>query len=390
MLERTIYLPAPGPDTAQWCQVNYIDGDLTREEMLNTSAESDTYRGFQRRTSTDNGHHWSELEDLPDVARQLAGGGVVEFRRGKTYDRGGGVLFARSMLRTWPGLPLYTFSWGDHEHPFSDHTFMAENGGEARLLKYEDGPDYDPGQPFADQFTRTNRAYAGTGMAFAEDGAAYFPMVCYRPGAEFSQNRGGVVLMRRRAKSAGEWLPSNQVFIEPERSARGLLEPDVAVLRDGRVMVINRGSHTATTAGRKWVSLSADGGKSLGPIEELRYADGTRFYSPSSIHRFVRSSRNGVLYWVANIVDAPPSGNRPRYPLQIAAIDEERAAVVRESVVVIADRRPDEPEGLALSNFGLLENRETLDLEIYITHQGGTQDHPWHAPVYRYVFSPPV
>ena len=293
MLPRELYLPPAGDDKAQWMTICYIDGALTREEVHSTSGESDAYFGFVRRISTDNGRTWSTPQPIPNVTQQLPDGGMADYPGNTIFDPALGIAYQKRMLRTWPGMKLYTYNWSDHEHPYSDHTFVVENGVD-RLMRYEDGPDYDPERPFDPAFTVTNRAYYGVGMALGSDGAAYFPIVCFKPGAEFSYNRAGLVLMRRDP-ATGQWAASTQQYLTPEESSRGLLEPDVAVLKDGRILIICRGSDTPTTPGRKWFSVSEDGGKTLSPLEELRYDDGSRFYSPSSIHRLVRSARNGRL-----------------------------------------------------------------------------------------------
>ena len=387
MLPRELYLPASGEDAAQWCKVNYIDGGLTREEIHYTSAASDAYFVFERRISRDNGRTWSAPEPIPDITRQLPGGGMVTHLCGCHFDPHVGILYEKRMLRLWPGMEMYTYNWKDHKHPYNDHSFVVENAKVTKLLKYEGGPDYDLNNPFDPTFCTANRAYIGTGMAFAPDGTAYLPLVCYRPGEGYSLIAGGVVLMRRNP-ATGEWLPSTQQYIDPQKSSRGLLEPDVALLQDGTLLVVCRGSNTAATPGRKWFTLSTDGGKTLSPVQEFRYSDGSQFYSPSSIHQFIRSSKNGKLYWLANIVETPPKGNSPRYPLYIAEIDEDKVAVRKESLVVVDDRGEGESEALQLSNFSVLENREKLDIEIYITRIGGNPEHFWQGPVFRYLLSP--
>jgi hypothetical protein len=197
---------------------------------------------------------------------------------------------------------------------------------------------------------------------------------------------GGLVLMRNKA-GTDEWVPSNTVYLPPEVSSRGVLEPDAAVLTDGRILVVVRGSDTPRTPGRKWMTWSDDGGRTLRPLEEFRYNDGSRFYSPSSIHRFIRSGRNGKLYWITNIVPEPPSGNRPRYPLQIAEIDEDSVSVKRNSLTAVDDREPGEPDIIQFSNFHVIENRETLNFEIYMTRLGEDPADPRKSGVYRYVFN---
>ena len=385
-IQRQLYLPAAGEDAAQWCSVSYWDEGLTRIETHRTSAESDAYLDFKQRFSSDNGKTWKPFENLPKVVQELPGGGMVTYPGNYFYDSTLKIRYQIRMRRLWPGLPAYTYNWGG-EHPFVDFTFVLENGRE-KQMKYESGQDYNAATQFDSTYCAFNRAYWGTNLGIAKDGSAYFPMVCYRHGNEYSFSKGGVVLMRRDP-ATGNWSASNQIYIEPELSSRGLLEPAVAILKNGVILIVCRGSNTETTPGRKWFSISTDGGKTLSPICEFKYHDGTSFYSPSSIHDFIRSSRNGKLYWLANIVPNPPKGNSPRYPLVIVEIDEENIGVKKGSEIIIEDRRDNEPERIQFSNFSLLENRETFDFEIYVTRLGENAEHSWQAPVYRYIFSPP-
>src|SRR5438552_14033888 len=87
----------------------------------------------------------------------------------------------------------------------------------------------------------------------------------------------------------------------PDLSSRGLMESETAELKDGRVLVVWRGSSTAKTPGRKFYSVSSDGGRTLSPISEWKYDDASPFYSPSSYHRMIRHSQTGKLYWLGNI-----------------------------------------------------------------------------------------
>ena len=175
---------------------------------------------------------------------------------------------------------------------YFDHVFVSEDDGPSRLLRYEAGADYDPQEPFRPEFLDHNQAYLGNAPAFAPDGTVYFPVCVIR-------NRS-VVLMRREGAS-GEWKASNHCVIDSRLSSRGLLEPEAAVLRDGQILIVCRASNTSTTPGRKWRILSKDQGKTLDPVEAFTYENSEPFYSPSSIHRFIRSRRNVLLYWLANI-----------------------------------------------------------------------------------------
>lgn len=395
-IKMELYLPAPGEDAAQWIQVSYLDDGLTRKEVHTTSSASDAYLNWQERTSDNNGKTWSNFKVLEQVTLQLPEGGMVTLPGRYTYDPILDIMYQVSMRRLWPGSDMYTFDWQTGAHTYNDHAFILENG-HAKEFKYEPGPNFDPNNPFDSTYGVTNRSYLGQDVRIDKNGTAYFPMICYKSGEENVADKGGLVLMRRES-STGEWLASNRLFISPNISSRGLQEPDVTILKNGNLLIVCRGSNVKGKAhtvypdsleGRKWYSVSTDGGRTLSPINEFRYDDGSRFYSPSSIHRFIRSSKNGRLYWIANIVPHVPDGNRPRYPLYIAEIEEEIPAVRKNSLVVIEDRSKYEYEKIQFSNFSTLENRETLDIEVYITKIGSHADHPRQGPVYKYLFTPP-
>jgi hypothetical protein len=165
------------------------------------------------------------------------------------------------------------------------------------------------------------------------------------------------------------------------------MEPCVAELEDGRLLVIWRGSNTGKTPGRKWFSVSADGGRTLSSPKELTYDDGTRFYSPSSFHSMLRHSKTGKLYWLGNVCRRPPSGNSPRYPLVIAEVEERSPALKRSTVTRIDDRGEDDSPRLQLSNFSFFEDREAHAFEVYLTRIGEDPGDFWGANAYKYTLT---
>jgi len=182
------------------------------------------------------------------------------------------------------------------------------------------------------------------------------------------------------------WKKSNSIFVPRQVSSRGL-GGGVSELKNGNLLLIMRGTNTAKTPGRKWFSVSGNGGLTWGDIKDMRYDSGEQFYSPASDFQTIRSSKTGKLYWVGNICNEPPRGDRPRYPLQIVEIDEDGPSFRKDTVTVIDDRDPNrDSELLQLSNFSLLENRETQNIEIYMTRLGENID-PWRAKAYKYILS---
>ncbi|KPL12009.1 MAG: hypothetical protein AMS26_18910, partial [Bacteroides sp. SM23_62] len=185
---------------------------------------------------------------------------------------------------------------------------------------------------------------------------------------------------------------SNRIFLPRRVSTRGLVELDLSELKDGRLLLIMRGSNAGMDSlecpGRKWISFSSDGGLTWGKITDLRYDTGEQFYSPATFARTIRSTATGKLYCFLNINADPPVGNGPRYPLQVAEIDEEKICLKKETVTIIDDRHPElDSEHLQLSNFGLLEDRQSQQIELYLTRIGerGGGNEVWDADTYRYI-----
>ena len=89
---------------------------------------------------------------------------------------------------------------------------------------------------------------------------------------------------------------------------------------------------------------------------------------------------------VGNITPGAPKGNDPRYPLVIAEVDEEKAALKKSTVTVIDDRAEGQGENIQFSNFSLLENRETQALELWLTTYGQEvdPDDGYTADSYKY------
>ena len=383
---RSLYMRTPTEDSALCLSAGYLDGELTREEVFRSNIASDTFTDWGRRRSMDNGRTWTPTTPLDDMSIQLPAGGITKHMNAASYCDVLNMPLRIIMRRSWPGGRLYTFS-RDFNHPVRDHTFVLEDESREVMLNYEDGPGFDPDDPFANAFLDSNVAFRGVSFTWDEDGTVFYPIVCRSAEHNFSLVRGGVILMRRDPGS-GTWMPSNSQYIDPALSSRGLLEPDAAILADGSVLIVMRGANTGTTAGRKWMCISRDGGATITSVREFRYADGSRFFSPSSIHGFIRSKKTGRLYWIANICGEPPEGNLPRYPLCISEIDESVAGVRRESQTVIDDREEAESPHLKLSNFSVIENRETLDFELYMNrlHMKGNTSRT--ADVYKYVIDP--
>jgi len=417
-VEKYLHIPSPDSLTATTARVSYIgEGLLRRERRANASSSdwSDTHR---MRFSTDNGRNWSPWQLIYHKAPELNGfvqsGGPSQNGTGP-LDPASGMLIKPVFQRIISGDPreaMHTVWSGDRR--FSDHGFYqlsADNGAswdDGHLLKYEKGPDYDPENWGDPEFFRTNEMYIGDLCIHSKGNvviAATIPVPYHDEEDEKvpvvfpSTYREGCVAGAicfvgnwNKRKKEYTWRTSNRIFLPRKVSTRGLVEINISELRDGRLLLIMRGSNVGLDSlecpGRKWISVSNDGGITWGEITDLRFDTGEQFYSPATFAETLRSTATGKLYCFLNINEVPPLGNGPRYPLQVAEIDEENVCLIKETVTFIDERNPMlDSRYLQLSNFGLLEDRESQHIELYLTRLGerGGRPKTWDADTYRYI-----
>ena len=417
-VEKYLHIPSPNPNTATTARIQYIGQGLIRRERRANISSSDWTDTHRMRNSSDNGLTWSPWQLIFDKAPEQNGfvqsGGPSQDGSGP-LDPASGMLIKPVFQRIIRGDPEEAMSavWsGDRR--FADHGFYqlsADNGAswdQGHLLKYEPGPDFDKEDWGNPKYFRTNEMYIG-GICVHSNGtviiAATVP-VLYRdkedekvPVLFPNTYREGCVA--GAMSFVGKWDPvlkdyswrtSNSIFLPRKVSTRGLVELDLSELKDGRLLLIMRGSNAGMDSlecpGRKWISVSNDGGITWSKITDLRYDTGEQFYSPATFAETLRSTATGKLYCFLNINAYPPVGNGPRYPLQVAEIDEENICLKKGTVTIIDDRNPElDSSHLQLSNFGLLEDRKNHMIELYLTRIGerGGGIKVWDADTYRYI-----
>src|SRR5262249_56499658 len=111
-----------------------------------------------------------------------------------------------------------------------------------------------------------------------------------------------------------EWEMSELVRGDPARATRGMDEPTVEFLADGRLLMVLRGSNDRRPElpGYRWCSFSSDGGRRWTTPQPWTFDDGASFFSPSSCSQLLRHS-SGRLFWLGNITPQNTIGNRTRY-----------------------------------------------------------------------------
>jgi hypothetical protein len=396
LVEKELYLKHPVPRVAPWASLNYVGPNLNLREVRGIERESDVGEQIKARWSADNGRTWSEFIPVqPSNKVNYPGVSVWEGEAAGVYDPASGLL-----VQLW-------LRQIEVKRVFHNFTYIRTSRGQGRTwsepqqLRYEEGAAFDPTQPLRPDFLNHNEGYPGNNILVSGSRSLHVCLAhANAPGDARNDSRPwrmGSVCFQGRWDPTGQtyrWTAGARVEISPDVSARGLMEPEIAELKDGRLLVVWRGSTQgwdgtkARAPGRKLFSLSADHGRTLTPPAEWQYDDGSAFYSPSSFHRMIRHSVTGKLYWLGNISATPPSGNSPRYPLVIAEVDETRAALKLSTVTALDDRQPGQGN-IQFSNFSLLEDRLTHDLVLHLTTYGQELDpRDWAtAENYRYTVS---
>jgi len=416
-VKREIYVALTEPRKAPMATMSYVGQGLRREELRSFMQSNDWNESLNKRTSDDNGHSWSDWVTEPKQAETkgqftLSGGA---FQYGSVpFDPISGFLIKPVFQRIFQGVPQIALKeiWKGNRL-FWDHGFYQLSGddgktwGESHQLKYEEGPDFDPSEWGRQEYLRKNEMYIGSSIVLKNGTVlicATVP-VLYRDEADeknpsiFPNNyregcvAGAICFIGKwnKTKRDYDWKKSNTIFLPRRVSTRGLSELDVSELANGNLLMIMRGSNAgldiSKSPGRRWFSVSKDKGHTWEEVKDMRYDTGEQFFSSATISKTIRSSKTGKLYWVGNITKVPPKGNLPRYPLQIVEIDEQGPSFRKNTVTVIDDRDPvHDSEFLQLSNFSLLEDRETKNMEIYLTRigeTGGGADN-WTANAYKY------
>ena len=420
-IKKELYVPSPEPRVGISVSMCYSGSSLKREEIRYIIRTSDWAEKPRKRISDDNGHKWSDWEIIDEKAKIQ---GDCSMEGGASQD-GTGPYDPVSHHRIKPvfqrivrGDPKVAMSeiWKGNRL-FCDHGFyqMSDDDGitwgDPYMLKYEDGPDFNPGNWSDAKYYRTNEMYIGNAVTlkngsvvicatvpvpFMDEEDKNIPSIFpnnYREGCV----GGAICFIGRWNESIRnyDWKTSKPVFLPRRISTRGLDELHINELSTDKLVLIIRGSNTGLDPvkcpGRKWFSVSDDGGFTWSDVKDIKFDTGEQIYSPASISATIRSSENKKLYWIGNISEKPVEGNSPRYPLVIVEVDEEKICFRKETITIIDDRDPaKDSESLQLSNFSILENRETNEIEIYLTRLGekGGGDEIWTAGAYRYTLRP--
>ena len=343
-VKKELYRQHTRPREAPLAAVYYVGPKLERREMQAEEVESDVGSNVRARWSTDNGRTWTEFVPVQPSNNVNYGGVTVwEGEGAGVFDPCAGVLVQ---------VVAETDCRGGLYHCFTYSRYSRDQGrtwSEPQQLRYEDGAVFDPQDPKKAEFLDHNEGYCGNNLLVRTDGTLVHVLAhCNAPGDPRNNQRpwrmGSVVFL-------GAGMPTARITTGRRGARRdfsralGTRSDGAGSRRTGGRAIVGRlarvdarlGRQRGQVAGPQVLQRFLRRRPTLTPPAVWKYDDGSDFYSPSSIHRMIRHSVTGKLYWLGNICPTPPSGNSPRYPLVIAEVDEAKAALKKATVTV--DRR---------------------------------------------------
>jgi hypothetical protein len=377
LVDRVTFVPSPGPGIGVMGGSYYTrttGGDLL--SMYNHISRSDTADVAYTRRSTDNGRTWGEAEEWPcsftspnGTGRRHPRGGYVDPATGRYFTVWTqGVLPSDDPLE---GMRQWTLWYA-----------TSDDGGQTELVNEQvihTGGGYDATHHLPGVTVGRNAVMMGDRGQLPltrSDGAILVPVQVtptgldgnyHNPGSGYTYTDCLLLIGTWRADGGLNWTTSQRIEGDPTRTTRGMVEPTIAELDDGRILMIMRGSNDARPIwpGYRWASYSSDGGETWTAPEPWLFDDAWPMHSPSSCSQLVKHS-SGKLYWLGNHGKDNPRGNGPRYPMVICEVDTRTGRAVRESVSIIDDRQPGESEQLTMSNFHAREDRQTGDILLHM------------------------
>jgi len=171
------------------------------------------------------------------------------------------------------------------------------------------------------------------------------------------------------------WITSGSIEMDdPMLSTRGVIEPTLAEMPDGRILCIMRGSNGGgldpdnKIPSYRWFSVSTDGGRTWTKPAPWKYRNGETFFSPSSMSVLIPRP-DGRVFWAGNITPVNPRGNLPRNPLCLGEVDSRTLQLKKETLLIVDDCRPEEQE-VFLSHFWGYTDRIGQDIIITLPRYG--------------------
>jgi hypothetical protein len=333
--------------------------------------------------SSDAGRTWSSFAPTPDFSVGLPYGYQRNPFPGVVDPISGRIVMLFNALDT-PGLDP-----NEIEPPIAEKAYylrysVSTDAGRTRLFNetvVQNG--YTEPNPFAGVYTGQNGIYlgdigstpiftsSGNILVGAQVGLLDANGELTYPGGTVTSYTDVVPIVGTWGQNNRlNWSVSQRVAADPARSTRGMIEPTMAEMPDGRILMVMRGSNGGSLdpnfdiPSYKWSSVSSDGGHTWTEPEPWTYDTGEAFFSPSSMSSLVKMS-NGRVFWTGNINPTNSAANDARWPLVLGEVDPITLKLKKNTLQTVDTFKPGDsaaPSQLNIGHVRAIEDRLTGDL----------------------------
>ncbi len=357
-------------------------------------------KGFRLRSShqlsEDNGVTWKESKMLPDFMEGLPHG----YRRNPavyTADKKRIICIVNAL--DVPGLDPKIAEPRIAQQTYYLRYRVSVDGGKTWLFEdpiVQHG-NFSTDNPFPGVSIGKNSIYVGdrgSQPIVSKDGHVLVPVQTtpmdadgnlWNPGNGHTYTDAVVLIGKWTTDNRITWTMSNRIVGDPSKSTRGMIEPTMVELPDGRLLMVMRGSNHKIGSSEysmpsyKWFAVSSDGGFNWTKPAPFTFDDDSPFFSPSSMSALFKHS-SGKYYWLGNLTEENCEGNLPRWPLVLAEVDSRTLKLIRHTAVTLDTFGDDDKKRgrLDISHFSVIEDRKNKEMIItYPRSYHAYKDREW-------------
>lgn len=355
---RTLVMPAPEPGIL--LQANSYHTTPSGRALLGFYSHlqvSDTVSATWTRRSSDGGLTWSEAESWPTVESCEGVTHRRHYRSGYLDPGTGRFILFRNEARMHQDEVHEWYTLG------TLHYAVSTDGG--LTFPIDEEISASGGCPGGFRQTMMLGDWSCLPLTLPDGSLLLAPAVTtldengkiHNPGGGYTYHDTAVIRGCWRADGGLEWTRLATVSGDPARSYRGMDEATLALIDDGRILMVMRGSNDVgkTVPGYRWFSVSADGGHTWTAPAPWTFEDGSLFFSPGSCSQLLNHS-SGAVFWLGNICSENPVVSLPRHPFLLLEVDRASGRLIESSKLVIDDLQPDDAPSIMFSNFSARED----------------------------------
>ncbi len=404
LISKRKIMEKPDERTGVYCFIFETEDQGTLMKFYSYIMRSDTTEISYIQFSTDAGNTWSDPETI--ITGQQTKDGTERY-----YYRNSIKVNGRLYSMKIKGV-LPTDDPIEGLKHWSTWYTMSEDGGRSNKIEEQvimDGHGFNAGHPVPGVWAGKNSLMMGDRTELPiitkyqknskDNGHILLPVQItpvgedgsyYNPGGGYTYHYSAVIHGEFKDDRSIKWFYMTEpVENEPAQSTRGAIEPTIIELKDGRILMVMRGSnggridYECKIPSYRWFSISSDGGRTFTKPMPWTYTDGYKFYSPSSCSQLMEHS-NGRYYWLGNINKQNSRANMPRNPLYIAEVDQESLLLKKETLCIVADVEEGQSQETTFSNFYAREEKGTGNVLVYMTAFHADPNNVFGADAYEY------